>query len=144
MSKKRNNVLVLEEDPTEFEIIGICSQLPEYRFIWSLNNELHTRFIQREESIYTYDKKGNVKGEFSSYLYAHPIDRVNFYLIKNKVDGAILVDEKTTIDYFLFIYDNLSFEVEDLIAQLKSMECVQGAYSFEQEEIPSAENLILQ
>lgn len=144
MSRKRNNYLILEEDPTEFEIIGICSQLPEYRFIWSLNNELQTRFCQCDEPIFTYDKKGEIKGEFSSYLYKHPIDRVNFYLVKNKVDGAILIDEKIAIDYFLFIYDNHSFEVEDLIAQLKSMNCVLGAYSFEQDEIPSVENLILQ
>jgi len=144
MSKKRNNYLVLEDDPIDFEIIGICSQLPEYKFIWSINDCLKSKFVQKEESLITYDKKGIKKAEFSTYFYTHPVDRVNFYLIKNKNEGDVLISEKMAIDYFLFIYDNISFDLSDLVTQLKKVDSVLGAYVFEQDEIPSAENLTLQ
>lgn len=144
MSKKKNHILTLEEEFEDFETIGICSQYPEYRFIWAVNEKLETKFIQQDEPYITYNKKGTRIAEFTVYSYTHPIDRVSFYLIKNNIEGARLIEEKSTIDYFLFIYENHTIDLSEYLANVKNVESVLGAYIFDIDNLPSLENITLQ
>ena len=63
-------------------------------------------------------------------------------MIKNKIQGKLLIPEKAAIDYFLFVCNNTVIELENLLKKLKSIESVLAAYSFNPVEIPSAENIV--
>ena len=76
------------------------------------------------------------------YIYQDEENRLDMYLIKNKNKGKYLIPEKPTIDYFIFLHNNVSLDPEEIIADMKRVESVLGAYIFDAEELPSARQMI--
>jgi hypothetical protein len=76
------------------------------------------------------------------YEFIDEENRLEYYMIKNKVKGRYLIPEKPSIDYFLFLCNNNAIKVNDLIAELKTVNSILGAYLLLPEEIASSENLV--
>ena len=141
MVKKKKHILSFEPE-IDFEMIGICSHHSDYRLVWSINNNIGLRLIKSKEDYTLTNKKGELTSSHSSYEYSDDQNRLNYYLIKNKSQGQYLISENPSIDFFLFLCDNHAIEIDELIARLKNVPSILGAYQFDPMEINSAENLV--
>jgi hypothetical protein len=141
MAKRKKHILTLEAEE-EFEMIGICSHHSDYRLAWELNTNTRLHLTKCELPYEVTNRKGEVTSEHSKYEFIDEENRLEYYLIKNKVKGQFLIPEKPSIDYFLFLCNNNAFEIKDLVAELKTVTSILGAYIFFPEEITSSENLV--
>lgn len=141
MAKQKKHTLAFEQI-FNFDMIGICSHHSDYRLAWSLNNSLSIQLCKCEEDYFVTNRKGEIVSNHSMYEYHDEENRMDYFLIKNRHPGKLLVPEKPTIDYFLFLCDNCAIDIENLIQNLKKVSSVLGVYPFDPEEIPSAENLV--
>jgi len=140
MSKSKKHILAFEEQ-IDFEMIGLCSHHSDYRLVWAINDLLKYKLVKSDEEFIVTNKKGEPISSHSMYTYYDEENRLDFYLIKNKVEGKFLIPEKSAIDYFLFLCDNVSIEAADVVKQLKLVPSVLAAYLFDPEEISSTQNL---
>ena len=76
------------------------------------------------------------------YEFADEENRLDYFLVKNKMHGNYLIPEKPSIDFFLFLCDNVTIDIEQLTKQLKEVTSVLGVFPFEPEDIDSAEYLV--
>jgi len=135
--------VILDVEPDlDFDLIGVCSHLVDYRLVWDLNRILGFHF-ERIEDYCLYSKKGIILTELSTYQFIDNENKTIFFLVKNKQDGHYLISEKSSIDYFLFLYENYNVNVEDLIKRIKKASSVLGVYPFDPSEIASAKNIEL-
>jgi len=100
------------------------------------------KLVKSDDDFGITNKKGETVSEHSMYTFVDEENRLEYYLIKNKIQGKLLIPEKAAIDYFLFLCNNSSMEIEELMKGLKSVESVLAAYQFDPAEIPSTENII--
>lgn len=127
----------------DFELIGICSHHSDFRLAFSINEKLGISLEKKEDYLHLLKGKKEQEVLHSKYFYLDEDDEYQFFLLKNKSEGKYLVPEKPTIDFFLFIFDNHSIELEDLIEQLRDIPLVLAAYSFDPIEIDSTHNINL-
>lgn len=141
MTKKKKHILSFK-DEIDFEMIGICSHHSDYRLVWGINDKVKLKFIKSDEDFIVTNRKGETISEHSMYSFVDDENRLDYFLIKNKTQGKMLIPEKAAIDYFLFLCNNTIIEIDDFLKELKSVESVLAAYMFEPSEIPSAENIV--
>jgi hypothetical protein len=141
MSKPKKHILTFEQI-YDFELIGICTHHSDYRLAWGLNETLNIQLEKAEADFVLQGKKGNEETQHSTYHYKDHENIIEYYLVKNKSAGKFLIPEKPTIDYFLFIYENHVFDIQDIVDQLRSISSVIGAYCFDPEELSSTEHII--
>lgn len=139
--KKKKVTLNIDQE-IDFELIGICSHLVDYRLVWDLNKVLGFHF-ERIEDYCVYNKTGTKMTEHSTYEYIDDENKTMFFLVKNKHEGQYLVPEKSSIDYFLFLYENYIENVEELTKRIKKATSVLGVYPFEPTSIASVKNIEL-
>ena len=139
MAKRKKHILSLEPE-FDFDMVGICSHHSDYRLAWNINDKLGLRLCKCDDYV-TTDRKGDIKSSHSMYEFEDTINRLNYFMIKNKCQGQFLIHEKPTIDFFLFLCDNSAIEIEELLTNLKAVSSILAAYDFIPEEIASAENL---
>ena len=140
MAKKKKYSLVFD-DVNDFDIIGVCTHHSDYRLVWGVNESVGLKLLKSEENYVASNKKGETISSHSMYEFVDEDNRLEYYLIKNKHNGKFLIKERPTIDYFLFLNNNKSIDVSDLMKQLKDVSSVLGVYPFEADELPSAENI---
>ena len=140
MSKSKKHILAFEEE-IDFEMIGVCSHHSDYRLDWGINDLLKYKLVKSDDEYIVTNKKGEPVSSHSMYTFYDEENRIDFYLIKNKVEGKFLIPEKSAIDYFLFLCNNTSIELLDIVQQLKLVPSVLAAYPFYPEEISSTQNL---
>lgn len=141
MAKKKKHTLELDQE-IDFDLIGICSHHSDYRLAWGINQLLELHLSKCDEDYCVTDRKGVVVSTHSMYEYQDENDRLVYYLIKNKNQGKYLISEKTGIDYFFFLCDNWAIELFDIISDLKKVPSILGVYSFDPQELPSAQNIV--
>lgn len=141
MAKQKKYTLTFEQT-FDFDMIGICSHHSDYRLAWGINQTLAIHLSRCEEDYIVTNKKGEAISAHSMYEFADEENRLDYFLIKNKMLGNYLIPEKPSIDFFLFLCDNAAIEMEDLTKQLKSVSSILGVYPFDPEEIDSAEYLV--
>lgn len=140
MSKSKKHILAFEEE-VDYDMIGLCSHHSDYRLVWGINDALKFKLIKSDEVYTVTNKKGEPVSSHSMYTFYDEENRIDFYLIRNKVEGKYLIPEKSAIDYFLFLCNNTSLNIEDIVKQLKEVPSVLAAYSFHPDEISSTQNL---
>ncbi len=141
MSKKKKHILSFEEE-VEFEMIGICSHHSDYRLVWGINDKIKLKLTKSDEDFCNTNRKGETISEHSMYTFVDQENRLEYYLVKNKSQGKLLIPEKAAIDYFLFLCNNNSVELDGFLRDLKSVASVLAAYEFDPQEIPSTENIV--
>jgi hypothetical protein len=141
MAKQKKYTLTFEQT-FDFDMIGICSHHSDYRLAWGINQCLAIHLSRCEEDYIVTNKKGEAVSSHSMYEFADEENRLDYFLVKNKMLGNYLIPEKPSIDFFLFLCDNAVIEIDDLMRQLKSVSSILGVYPFDPEEIDSAEYLV--
>jgi len=141
MGKKKKHILTFDEE-LDFEMIGLCSHHNDYRLAWSINDQVQLHLTKCDEDYIVTNRKGEEVSTHSMYAFEDEVNRLEYYLVKNKHKGQYLIQEKPTIDYFLFLCNNLGVDSEELITKLKSVPSILAVFSFDPEEIPSAEALM--
>ncbi len=141
LTKTKKHILTVDQE-YDFEMIGICSHHNDYRLAWGINERLGINLLRCEEEYVATNKKGQRISDHSMYEFKDVDNFTEYYLVKNKSLGKFLIPEKPTIDYFLFLYENYSWETDKLIAELREVQSILGVFSFDPEEIESTEQLI--
>lgn len=141
MAKRKKHILTLEPE-INFDVVGVCTHHSDYRLAWAINEQLGLKLVKCDDYIMT-DKKGEESSNHSMFEFEDQFNRINYYLIKNKSEGQYLVKEKAVIDYLLFLCDNHAVETEELVRELKKINCVLGAYTLNVDECASMENIDL-
>lgn len=127
------------ENEVNYEMIGICAHVGDYRLVWEMNDALH---IQLEKSKDLFPVK------YKKHFSVHPFysmkneeERWTLYLIKNKHEGHFLIPEKQQIDYFLFVCDNFVLDLDQWVEKLRLLKTVIAAYSFDPLSLPTTEHI---
>ncbi len=141
MAKKKKYTLTIDYE-IDFDLIGICSHHNDYRLAWNINEKIGLNLAKCDEDYVLTDKKGEAVSNHSMYSFEDEENRLTYYLIKNKHQGEFLIPEKPSIDYFLFLHDNIAIELDELMNDLKSVPSILGVYEFDPVEIGSAENIV--
>lgn len=141
MVKKKKYTLTIDYE-IDFDLIGICSHHNDYRLAWNINEKIGLNLAKCDEDYVLTDKKGETVSSHSMYNFEDEENRLTYYLIKNKHHGKFLIPEKPTIDFFLFLHDNIAIELVELMNNLKSVPSILGVYEFDPIEIGSAENIV--
>ena len=78
---------------------------------------------------------------FPVYGYQDELDRVGYYLLKNKNGLDYLVPEASNMDYFLFLTNNHAIDVEKFISELRRIETILAVFSFDNQKHKSFQYL---
>jgi len=131
--------LEVEED-YDFEIVGICSHVKDYRLSWEINKALGFDLMKGN------NYEINVKGDSQSYSFFSYIDDDNlieFYLINNRCSNGILIPEEKKSDYFLMIRGVLrGGQKEEVIEKIGNIKNVLTTYEIEVDQLKSKGNLL--
>ena len=141
MGKQKKHTLNLEKEEL-FDLIGICSHHSDYRLAWGLNTETNLNLTKSNLKYELTNKKGETTSLHSMYECIDEENRIEYYMIKNKIKGQYLIPEKPSIDYFLFICNNNTIDISFFINELKSIKSILGVYRLFPDEIASTENIV--
>jgi hypothetical protein len=141
MAKQQKYNLFFEEE-SNYEIIGICSHHRDYRLVWGLNEYMKLQLSKAEKDFAVYSKKGQLLSTHPYYEQRDKEHEMDFYLIKNKVNGKFLIPERQQIDYFLFVLNNLEIEMDVWVEKLKLHPGVLTAIYVDASDLKSTENII--
>tara|TARA_B110000046_G_scaffold29074_1_gene30322 strand:+ start:4483 stop:4896 length:414 start_codon:yes stop_codon:yes gene_type:complete len=131
--------LEVEED-YDFDLVGICSHVKDYRLSWEINKALG--FDLMKDNNYEI----NVKGASQSYSFFSFIDEENlieFYLVNNRCANGVLLPEEKRSDYFLMIKGVLrGGQKAQIIKQIDNIRNVLKTHEIEVNQLKSKSNLL--
>ena len=138
---KRTVVKVSNENAYEFMLFGIVCQLPDFRLARELNLHLNIQF-KRMDDYNVFNNKRMEERLFAFFEYAHP-EGERYHLISNKSEKGLLIPEQSQIDYLFIIHPaTLQMDENEVLAEIKQIPAILGAYRLFPEKLKSKENLI--
>jgi len=120
----------------DYTMFGVACHLKDYRFVFFLNAALGFRFKRVDDLMI---KDGEAEKAYSFFLYHHPDQRRNYYLVSNYNESGRLIPAEKGADFFIITDDILpSEDKRQMITSIQSVHQVLAAY-----EIPrtKAKNL---
>jgi len=127
----------------DFKIFGIVTPIQEYKLAHYLNTKLRLnlkRIIDRE----VFDVKSNLFQFFKQYYFKDDLDKLDYYLLKNKNLSSFCLPEFKIMDYLLLIngerYDQND---KQLISQLNKIKSVSSVMSIQAEKVKNVENILI-
>lgn len=139
MAKIQKHTLFIETD-YDYDMIGICSHHSDYRLAWGIN-ELFRLHLAKADDLFEVNLKKNEKSRHAYYFQYDEDNLLDIYLVKNKGEGKFLIPEKQQIDYFLFLKNNATFDMDEWLLKLKNHPSILAAFLFDPTEFESTENL---
>lgn len=133
-------VLDLEEE-FDFQVIGICTNLVDYRLAWELNQALKLHLKRTQEDFLKTNKKGEVLSAHSLYEEADNEEESLYILAKNKNKGKFLINELEQLDFFFLINDN-QVDAETVSKELRKIQAIQTAIIIDADEHKSFGQLV--
>ncbi len=94
-------VLDVSENQSEFELIGIISQIKSYRLVAEINNFFGIELMRDEDVLLNLGK--NKQSYFLSYSAFPEQEAVEIFLWANKGTEGYLVENLKKVDYFIQI-----------------------------------------
>jgi len=149
----------------DFNLVGISSVLRDYRLAHFINKHTGLQFINGKEDYYDhngnkkdkpqdeldyhiiYENKKNkkpVQQHFNIFRFHNPTFEFEYYLLSNKsIEGASLVPEILSFDYFLIIKHFIHpDDLDALIDNIKTIPEVLLVKEIDPTALKSKENLI--
>ena len=125
-------------------LLGIMSQLKNYRFCWLVNAELFYDFRLNADVEIQLKKRGR-NYFFQVYQFCERDCEMNHYIYHNQFEGECLLPDYKHFDFLWLIKADIIPEeyFMDLQQNLKSINGVQLVAELALENIKSKENLIL-
>ncbi len=142
MSKK---ILKLTFDRDyDFSLAGIVSGSRDYKVCFELNRALGLNFTrQNDVSLET-----NMPGSNTTHAYFRFSGHIaeDYHLISNrdKANTGFYIPEMREIDYFLLVSGaNNSFEIDNLVSKIRTIEIISGVYAIDPLQLKSVEAFLL-
>lgn len=124
----------------DFELIGICSHIKDYRLSWELNKSLEFDF--QKDNDFEISSKGKSQ-TYSFFSFIDEENHIEYYLIENRNEYGILIPEEKKTDYFLMlrgvVMENQTINLAKEIGKVKH---VLTTYVIEVETLKSKNNLL--
>lgn len=143
MSKVVKHTLSFENE-SNYELIGICSHVSDYKLVWNINEKLNFRLEKAQVFFDINSKKGSVVSSHPYYFMEDKENRLEIYLIKNEYFGKFLISEKQQIDYFLFLCNNFVHDVSTINKKLREIECILVSFEFAPDEFSSTQYIVFE
>lgn len=134
------HVLDLEEE-FDYQVIGICTNLVDYRLAWEINQKLKMHLRRTPEDYLKTNKKGEMLSSHSLYEETDDELTYEYIVVKNKNRGKFLISELELIDFFFLINDN-NMDAEDVSVKLRTVDKIQTAVVIDPDEHKSFGQLI--
>ena len=145
MAKLVLNIDAIEDDFfTGSRLLGIMSQLKNYRFCWLINYQLHYDFRLLADAEVQVKKK-NRNYFFQVYQFWETDREIQHYIYHNQFEGEYLLPEFKHFDFLWLVKGDVINEDEFLNLQqnLKNITGIQLVTELTQEKIKNKGNLIL-
>jgi len=114
-----------------FTTFGVACHLKDYRFTFFLNEKLGFKFKRLDDLMI---RDGGEEKGYSFFLYKHPDERRNYYLISNFHESGRLIPQEKGVDFFIIAEDVLpAAQKKQFVARIQEVSQVLAAY-----EIPLA------
>jgi hypothetical protein len=114
----------------DYTTISIACHMKDYRFAFFLNEQLGFHF-KRLDDLMSGDEKES--RNYSFYIYTHPEDRRNYYLVSNYHEEGRLIPSEIGADFFLIVNDLLTMsQKKEIINKIQKIPQALAAY-----EIPA-------
>ncbi len=158
--------LIFEEDfEEEFKLIGIHTNVEDYKIAFLLNRFLGTNFKRRKEDLDLSTE--NLSISFPIFKFYDPNTYYDMSLVANKsksqeiytskaeglfsetssekTNTTYLIPEYKNVDYFIKVFTELEeVPVQQIISEIKKIKQVISAYEVEVDKIKSINNLIFE
>jgi hypothetical protein len=141
MSKVVRYTLAFENE-YDYKLVGICTHVSDYKLVWSMNEKLGFHLEKALDLFLVNNKKGQLGSSHPYYFMYDEDKRLELYLIKNKHEGKQLIPEKQQIDYFLFICNNVLFDLDEWVEKLRETSNVMAAYLLEPTDFNSTQYIV--
>ncbi len=119
---------------SEFRIVGIVCSEADYRFCWMLNHYLGFDFRRTSDFMF-YSSRSKVETRFSVFEYQGLESlQYSFFLVNNRsYDDAPLFANPPGLDFLLLVKaDEYRFDFKHLLANLRSIQQLSGAYQLDE------------
>ena len=91
----------------DFLLFGIVSQEKPHRMSWLINKHLGYQFASDDDLVIYSGKE--IQQLHHRYYYTDEINHLSFYLLQNRDESLLLMNELRNIDYFIIIKGGLEF-----------------------------------
>lgn len=137
----RRHKLVYSEN-FDFLLFGISSHENDYRLVWKINQEFGLNF-ERLDNLLLKSKKNTKDIEFALYSYDDEDTFYLYYLIANKSEGGVLLEEMKNIDYLVIIHGETTEAFSNGFQnRLKKIDTIQGVFKIDPAGLKNRENLV--
>jgi hypothetical protein len=110
---------------------GVACHMKDYRFTYFLNAKLGFKFKRVDDLKIVEDE---TERSYSFFLYKHPDERRNYYLISNFHESGRLIPQEKGVDFFIIAGDLLpTAQKKQLTTRIQEVSQVLAVY-----EIPLA------
>lgn len=140
MAKKKIS-LQIEPEPDAI-LVGICSQLRDYRLTWFLNKELGINFIKKENFHFKKSKNDEQK-PFSFFYFNDKLNHREYCVVSNQHNNSYLIPGYKAFQYILFIYGYIHpRQKESLIKKIKKIKNVLTVTELDKQKIKNSDLII--
>jgi hypothetical protein len=102
------------DSEVDFEVLGICAHLPDYRVVWNLNKIGNLKLERNEQGFLRHAKKDAPEFRHNKFEWLDSDQETEYVLLKNKMNSAYLVPALHLVDYFLIIQTEFESPTKDL------------------------------
>ncbi|MFO7615275.1 MAG: IPExxxVDY family protein [Bacteroidales bacterium] len=121
----------------DYTIFGVSCHLKDYRFAFFLNDKLGFGFKRKEDLIF---REGADDKAYSFYIYPHPDERRNYYLVSNYNEAGRLIPSEKGVDFFIIADDLLPAQLKkSLLSKVQSVSQVLAAYEIPKGKVKNLE-----
>ncbi|MBX2845116.1 MAG: IPExxxVDY family protein [Saprospiraceae bacterium] len=133
--------LKLEDTHEQIAFALVCAE-KEYRICWEINTILQLQ-LERVKDHEIKNKQGE-KSQFSLFKYINEDDLLDYFLLRNKTGGNILIPEFKLADYILIIEGEIwQVDVDKLKNELLTINSIQTVLTINSNQLKSKQNLII-
>lgn len=127
----------------DFKIFGIITAIQEFKIAHYLNTKLRLQF-KRINDREIYDSKSKLFQFFKQFYFKDDLDKIEYYLIKNKNLSSFCLPEFKILDYLLLISgEKYNQNDKQLLNQLNNIKTVSSVMYIEAEKVKNVENILI-
>lgn len=126
----------------DYTTIGIACHMKDYRFAFFMNESLGFHFKRLDDLM--SGEEAESRG-YSFYLYSHPEERRDYYLVSNYHEDGRLIPSEKGADFFLIVNDILPAALKkEITGKIQKVPQALAAYEIPKGKIKNLEIIFLE
>jgi len=127
----------------DFKIFGIVTPSQDFKFAHYLNDKLKLS-LKRIKDREIFDNKSDIFQFFKQFHFIDKLDKIDYYLIKNKNLSSYCLPEFNIMDYLLLITgEKYSNQDKDLKQKLAEIKTVSSVLQIQPKQVKNVENILI-